>query len=69
MADFTIDPSTQSYQQLLAGLGVLRTRIAARLPYFGRLSLADKKRWLNKDPLFKEMITMSKQLVNFLDLE
>ena len=69
MADFTIDPNSESYQKLLAGLGILRTRIAARLPYFKRLSLVDKKRWLRKDPLFKEMIVMSKQLMNFLDLE
>lgn len=54
-----IDTTSAQYQQYLNGLSGLRTLMAPRFVLFKKLSIAKKKLWLQKDPLFRKILKMS----------
>lgn len=69
MADITIDTSAPQYQQLLNGLGTLRTVLAPRVKLLLQLPPAKQRAWLQRDPLLRRTIKMSQTLTELLELE
>lgn len=69
MPTMNIDTTSQQYQNLLAGLGTLRTVLAPRIRLLQRANRERQKQWLQRDPLLRRTILMSQKLMNFLDLE
>ena len=53
-----IDTTSQQYQQYLSGLGDLRTLMVPRFKLFAKLPGAKQKLWLQKDPLFRNLLKM-----------
>ncbi len=58
MADTTIDTTSPQYQQLLAGLGVLRTVLTPRVRILKDLSHTKQQWWLQRDPLMLEFVRL-----------
>lgn len=53
MPDINIDTSSPQYQNLLAGIGTLRTMLAPRFKVFIKLPRPKQIVWLQRDPLFR----------------
>lgn len=69
MADMTIDTTSVQYQQLLNGLGTLRTVLAPRVRFLQRLSREQQRAWLQHDPLLRRTIIMSRTLTGIVAQE
>jgi hypothetical protein len=67
MAQHPIDTTAAQYQQLLTGLGVLRQEITWRLPIFRRATQAQRKAWLQRDPLFRQTLLLARSLGPFIE--
>ncbi|MCK5610253.1 hypothetical protein KAR91_50740 [Candidatus Pacearchaeota archaeon] len=50
-----IDTTSQQYQNYLAGLTGLRQMLAPSLDMFAKLPRAEKKKWLQMDPLMRKV--------------
>lgn len=70
MADLNIDTTSGQYQQLLAGLSVLESRLATRKPLLLRLAKRGDKATLvailNADPLLKDFLRLAKRANKFV---
>ena len=51
-----IDTTSQQYINLVNGLVTLESQILSRAPLFNKLTTAQKKLWLNRDPLLKNTL-------------
>ena len=51
-----IDTQSVQYQNYLNGLATLENEMLARVPLFKKLSTANKIIWLDRDPLFKNIL-------------
>ncbi len=76
MADINIDTTSGQYQNLLSGLGTLRTVLAPRIALMKKMlkqegGRAKVRNWLQRDPLLRRVIIMSQKLSDFIneDLE
>lgn len=58
MANTTIDTTSPQDQQLLNGLGTLRTVLTPRAKVLRGLSREQQRWWVNRDPLMKEFVRM-----------
>ncbi len=64
----TIDTTSAQYQNLLTGMGTLRTLLTPRFKVFVKLPRAKQKDWLGRDPLLKEVVRLVRD-VNKLDVQ
>jgi len=69
MANITIDTTSQQYQQLLNGLGTLRTVLAPRVKLLMKLPEDKRLLVLQRDPLLRRTLKMAQALRKVLDLE
>ena len=57
-----IDTTSVQYQQYFDGLTSLRTLMAPRFKLFAKLPRAKQKIWLQKDPLFRKLLKMGRDV-------
>lgn len=57
-----INTSSAQYQQYLNGLTSLRTLMAPRFKLFAKLPHVKQKIWLQKDPLFRKLLKMGRDI-------
>ena len=69
MPSISIDTTSVQYQQLLAGLGVLRTVLAPRITLLRQLTREQQRAWLARDPLLRRTIRMATDLAELVYLE
>lgn len=69
MPDIVIDTSSNQYQQLLAGLGTLRTVLAPRIRILLLLPRDKQLAWLKRDALLRRAIRMAQNLSDIIDME
>jgi len=67
MANITIDTSESQYQNLLNGLGTLRTVMTPRLLLFAKCPKSVQALWYNHDPLLKETLKIGMTLKNYIE--
>ena len=58
MADIDIDTTSQQYQNLLTGVGTLRTLLTPRFKVFVKLPRDKQLLWLQRDPLLKAVLRL-----------
>lgn len=63
-----VDTTSQEYQNLLAGVGRLRSLLAPRFKLFVKLPRPKQLEWLQRDPLLREVIRLVRD-VNKLDVD
>lgn len=56
MPDTNIDTTSNQYQQLLNGLGILRTVLTPRVKALKNLPRDKQRWWLQRDPLMREFV-------------
>lgn len=69
MAELTIDTTSNQYQQLLNGLGTLRTLLGPRIKMLLKADRDVQKAWLQRDPLLRRTILLARKLSKLVDLE
>ena len=62
-----IDTTALAYTRLVDGLAVLRGEIAWRLPIFRRANKAQRRLWLQRDPLFRETLKLARDLGDWIE--
>ena len=51
-----IDTTSQQYTNLVNGLVILEAEILERAPLFNKMNTAQKRLWLQRDPLLKDTL-------------
>ncbi len=73
MPDIDIDTTDAQYQQLLSGLGTLRTVLAPRIRILHELwdqgERQKVRQWLQRDPLLRRTLLLAQKLRHLLDQE
>ncbi len=57
----TISTSSQDYQRAMAFLDELAGRLSDALPTFASLPAAKRHRWLQRDPLLRRVLILSRR--------
>lgn len=68
MPGINIDTTSQQYQNLLNGIGTLRTLLAPRFKVFVKLPRDKQRLWLQRDPLLREVLRLVRD-VNKADVQ
>ena len=64
-----IDTSSAQYNQLLSGLGTLRTLLAPRIKLLLTLPRAKQRAWLQRDPLLRHTLKLAQALQELIHEE
>lgn len=62
-----IDTTNPTYQQYLTGLENLRDLMKPRLVLFAKLPESKQRLWLQKDPLFRELLRSALRLAEWAE--
>lgn len=63
MPDINIDTTNQQYQQKLSMLATIRSDVLGRIQIFKDLPKAQRREWLECDPLMKNTLRFCRSLV------
>ena len=69
MANVIIDTTDATYQQLLAGLGTLRTRLRPQVALMRQMTREQQKAIVQRDPLLLESIRFARDLSEVVEEE